>query len=234
MSVVLTVLLLVCVCVCLSVYSKQGMKEHLRTESIPMYVITLFEARKGKERRYIFRKRFRGFDYSFFPGVYGKQLKENDIDVCAIGRNQELNPGQKGCLLSHIRLWKEIQANGSKYAIIMEDDAILSDRFSEEKLFEYASKVDFDMIFLGHTEEEKGRRVAGDLYESVYPRGMFGYLVSRRGIEKLNAWIDGCPRLEMPIDEALAYEIWRGRFESFSVFPPIVKVDGKLESTINE
>ncbi|WP_291373958.1 glycosyltransferase family 25 protein [Acinetobacter sp. UBA6720] len=65
------------------------------------------------------------FSYEFFDAISSVDIKltaeklEIDLD------NSELSNGEKGCLLSHISLWKKMVVENLDYLVILEDDIYL-------------------------------------------------------------------------------------------------------------
>jgi glycosyl transferase family 25 len=57
--------------------------------------------------------------------------------------------GGIGCYLSHYEIWKEIIKNNLEYAIIMEDDIVISE--NPKKYLENLPK-DFDIAYLGYCD----------------------------------------------------------------------------------
>ena len=88
----------------------------------------------------------------FFPATWGddveKHFVEQDLKVFKKGqKRKEINPGLKGCLLSHYRLWKKCIAS-AKPMMILEHDAIvlrevlenLLDKFEDVLHLDFASR----------------------------------------------------------------------------------------------
>lgn len=106
---------------------------------LKFYVINL---KSQPERRKNMSKQLdaQGVEYEFFDAVNGKSLTEDQkalvadedhvILEMAGGRKllveDKLSPSEKGCALSHLKLYQKILDDGVQRAVILEDDLILS------------------------------------------------------------------------------------------------------------
>lgn len=64
----------------------------------------------------------------FFPAIYGKDLSDEALNECVHDyQNAYLTHGEIGCALSHIQIYEQIVAQNLSHALILEDDAILTD-----------------------------------------------------------------------------------------------------------
>jgi GR25 family glycosyltransferase involved in LPS biosynthesis len=182
------------------------------------YIISM---QKSKDRREHIKKTF-PFNFNYFDGIQGNTIfnsKYNDVS---------LNIGQRGCFESHIQLWKKIlNCDSFFHCCIFEDDVQIIG-----KLNKIHFPKDTDILFLGHIAETKGEKIFGNIYSSVFPRGLHGYLISKDGIRKLLKYFDSFIEFTLPIDEIIAIAIHKNIVKSYSVFPPILKQCG-MSSTIN-
>ena len=70
-----------------------------------------------------------GFDAKFYEN-------EDEEEICLFKTKFEnLNPGEIGCFLSHIRLFKKLVESEEPYFIIFEDDALFCDNFHKKFRF---------------------------------------------------------------------------------------------------
>ena len=106
---------------------------------LKFYVINL---KSQSERRERMAKLLdaQGVDYEFFEGVNGRALTEEqkalfadeDKNILEMtgGRKllveDKLSPSEKGCALSHLKLYQKILDDGVQRAVILEDDLILN------------------------------------------------------------------------------------------------------------
>ena len=68
-----------------------------------------------------------GLEYEFFPAVDGSTLSESECAQNTQPLNYAFKPGEIGCALSHLAIYKKMVAENIQNAFILEDDAQLSD-----------------------------------------------------------------------------------------------------------
>lgn len=75
-------------------------------------------------------------DFTFIDAVYGRELPNEYLDYLRdkssgklIDRGFPATPGEIGCTLSHLKAYQEVIDRGLDWACILEDDAILDERF---------------------------------------------------------------------------------------------------------
>ncbi|WP_201551152.1 glycosyltransferase family 25 protein [Psychrobacter sp. DD43] len=102
-----------------------------------IYIVSL---QQDVEKRRVISKTLEdyGLKFSFINAVYGKELSEgvlSSIRAKSVGnvvrRGFSLTPGEIGCTLSHIMAYQEILNKDLDWACILEDDAILDERFKD-------------------------------------------------------------------------------------------------------
>lgn len=179
--------------------------------AIPAYVISVPNTRP----RDVIKKRFEGklSNVQIFDGVDGRRVQSTS----------KLLPGQLGCAMSHISLWRHLLRTGAPAGLVFEDDADPLPDF-QDRLGAILKYIDgsIDMVFVGHCGERTDGKPRGPgLRESVHPRCTHGYLVTRQGIEKLVRWAKTA-ELQGPIDELLAKMIYNHKLRAVSCIPPIV------------
>lgn len=197
-------------------------------KEFPIYVISLPQS---KDRREYIKRELEGYSYEIIDAVNGKMINDNDLPQYI--KRGSLRPGQIGCFMSHVNLWKRLnESNQKSPCIVLEDDAQIAINLEEIKRL----PNDYDIIFLGHCAEEETEKVfnAGngiEMQKSVYPRCTHGYIISERGAWKLSELIQA-EEHDLPIDEELAKLILHGKLTCFSTYPTVVNA-GAFESTIN-
>jgi len=84
-------------------------------------------------------------------GFDGKNIDEENIDeVKLMSKFPTFSPGEIGCFLSHLRIWRMIVKDNIKHSLIFEDDAIFSDDFlSKFNLVLGDLKDDMDILYIG-------------------------------------------------------------------------------------
>ena len=102
-------------------------------------------------------------EYELYQAVDGKsisyeRLKEQGYDVNhnwtdpILGTT--LTKGEVGCFLSHWQIWNKcIEKNES--IIVLEDDAILTDRFDMEEI----ESLPYDFVYLAYKKWERGNKL---------------------------------------------------------------------------
>ena len=96
-----------------------------------------------------------GLKFDFIDAVYGKELSE---DVTSIIRDKSTGnitsrgfsatPGEIGCTLSHLKVYQSILDNNIDWACILEDDAILDERFETFIRTFQATELDSTSLYL--------------------------------------------------------------------------------------
>ena len=162
------------------------------------------------------------YNFTFFDAIRGSELSEEQKNEFPkfLGTNNEL-----GCMLSHYTLWKKL-INKSSPTLILEDDAEFVHIIDDLNL-----PNDFDIVFLGHCREKKGRQINNKVYTSVEPICLHGYLVSQKGIKKL---LDNFNKktIHDPIDDYILDLIKQNKLISYSLFPQHI-IQKKIPSQIN-
>lgn len=68
-----------------------------------------------------------GLHYEFVRAVNGKQLSDEELAQHTHALNYAFKPGEIGCALSHISIYKKIIREKIPQALILEDDALLTE-----------------------------------------------------------------------------------------------------------
>lgn len=129
-----------------------------------IYVISL---KKDIEKRNFISKTLENFglEFSFIDAIYGKELSDDllsSIKVKSAGKifNRGFLPssGEVGCALSHLKAYQNILDNNLGWACILEDDAILDERFKTFVTTFQDSKLDTKTLYLlgGQNGYDKG------------------------------------------------------------------------------
>ena len=168
------------------------------------------------------------------PSALGHSLRAGEIDLLSL----RLRMGQLGCALSHIRLWQHMLHSGLDCAVVLEDDARLAPDFSERYPALFAElPAEFDLLYL-FTHPDFAARMQDDQLEPRRWRfiqrahqtwGTVGYLITRRGAERL---LGSIFPLNIPIDEVLIQLVAAGRIEAFAVKERLVETDIEGPSNI--
>lgn len=103
-----------------------------------MLHIFIISLQQDVEKREIISKTLNDFnlDFTFIDAVYGRELPNEYLDYLRdkssgklIDRGFPATPGEIGCTLSHLKAYQEVIDRGLEWACILEDDAILDERF---------------------------------------------------------------------------------------------------------
>lgn len=135
-----------------------------------------------------------------------------------------------GCYLSHLNLLKKIKENNSsEYTIIFEDDFhIVISNFSEEiqNIIRKMEKYDFDLLFLGNLENNKGQHIIDNIYKmnpDQHLWGAHGYIVNNKNIDKI---IEKVKIMDRPIDDKYEELGKNNELNIFVLHPTIVNQGG--------
>jgi len=172
-----------------------------------------------------------GLEAEILSAVDGKVLNAADLPP---GTEPGLSPGEIGAYFSHVNSWKTIIQRQLPYAIVLEDDVILSPNLMEVVEELTALEMPIDAVRLSALLPIRGIPVASlsgnmRLVLTTKPSsGTQGYLVSFDGAKRLLARL-AIPK--QPVDVALD-RYWKYGLCIPVLVPPVVEEDRLLESTI--
>lgn len=148
-----------------------------------------------------------GLRYSFFDAVnpsqneYYQSFYRKDEVVRVF--NRELTNGELGCNISHHLIYRDILEKKINYALILEDDAILSTDLKELVLSLLEGEIKWDVILLGYSKVNKKEYQKMSIQNPIgkfifkyknyrigkvaknYTVGTVGYLISNLGAKKM-------------------------------------------------
>ncbi len=115
----------------------------------------------------------------------------SEIDLAAKNIQFNASPGDSGCLSSHINVWHEIVEKNVKFALILEDDAVLTGRPPVDSLGK--TLTDIDIIFVNNRIVPSYHSISVFEITSesnfclpiVNGCGTDGYIVTNQGAQKL-------------------------------------------------
>lgn len=164
------------------------------------------------------------------------------LDTSSFGRN--LSNSEIGCYLSHIYCWKRLVSSSEEFAVIMEDDAVLSRRIVPFVLNGewIPPKVDLIQLFswtknvqLVKVLPEKKSVRDGELIRQIKPTpmGLLVYVISRRAAAY--AIESSRDKICAPVDEALFNPQfpYAKKFPVWKLNPSVAYPEG-VESFIND
>lgn len=173
-----------------------------------------------------------GFEVERISAIDGKTHKYTSSEFCekkfnrCVGR--KINPAEIACYLSHYKAIQAFMSSGRKYALIFEDDIILSSDFVKivNNLTEISSFWDFVKF---NTANDNGilninvKKLTNEyrLVASFFPKTYSAaYIINRKAAKNL------CEKLlpmSVPYDHEMI-KFWKYNIRQFSVFPSPVQV----------
>jgi len=152
-------------------------------------------------------------DITRFEAVNGRKLAVNDPYIRKFfSSKNKLKSGQKGCALSHIKIWELVDKGTAEVVLILEDDAIIPTDFNN-KLAKYMAELpsDWDMVLLGGNNLMGKRHSQRLLYtDNTIKRdgnyGLFGYLIKKTTAAKL---LVTCLKMKATIDTHLNRKFYK-------------------------
>ena len=182
-----------------------------------------------------------GIEFERVSAVLGLELSPVDkAKVYDLSANNDkyykvLNDGEIGCYLSHMRCWEQIVAEDLDFALILEDDAVLTTEMPKFIQAMTQIALDWDYIKLSHGSKQKALGKSMELTEQLIlaecaklPATTTGQFVSNRGAHKLLATALPIAR---PID--IDIQFWFEKKLSCFVVRPFPVLSGDFGSEIN-
>ncbi|MFH2009808.1 MAG: glycosyltransferase family 25 protein [bacterium] len=173
---------------------------YLCVEDPPLYLINLPQSSARFERvQTMFEKlglprpeRVPGVDGSRFKGETGgwaPGVRERFVAEGVLTERARLTPGQLGCALAHLAVWRRIVAEDVDWAVIFEDDIDIVNPEARTDLFRRFDSIPAgaDVVFLHRRYWALPPRVLPFLRGKRVPFkgcGNEGYLISRVGAQK--------------------------------------------------
>lgn len=117
------------------------LKQH-NDEEMKAYVINM---PKSKHRREATRKMLEslGIEHEFIAAVDGREMSEDEFNN-SVTDPKEFTRSQAGCALSHIKAYKRILESNDEYALILEDDIVITEKNFSKFLDEIEPKLNKD------------------------------------------------------------------------------------------
>jgi GR25 family glycosyltransferase involved in LPS biosynthesis len=120
--------------------------------SIPIFIINL---KRRLDRKISVENKLKNLgitNYEFIEAVDALELSKEDIKTQYNKKEyKELTLPEIACALSHIKVYNKILQDNIKYAIVLEDDAILNVEFKKFiTRFNASNTHDFDFLLLGY------------------------------------------------------------------------------------
>lgn len=150
--------------------------------------------------------------------------------------NEFLEPGQLGCALSHLAIYKQIIEKNWQNVMILEDDITMTVWISEVPKMLASLPKDWDVVWLGNSRSKWPRNTCSIINDPPYdlkdlqkiskyiykfpgkgdnfPMGLYAYAVSNKGAKKILEEY----QFKHPIDHLAKYE----SLEKYMVLPSVI------------
>lgn len=152
----------------------------------------------------------------------------------------EQGRGQWGCSFSHERIWREIIAKKTEFAVILEDDATLTgDPAVFETVIQSIKESRIPLLFLGPSNHPENTPSRPHLFTNMVKPGIcridsnlgtMSYLITRSGAEDLLKIID--ERGHYRAIDQLINDYLKSRNNWYCSGPPLFSVDARAGSDI--
>lgn len=182
-------------------------KSRCRMMPLPEYDVYVINLDRARDRLHRFKKRYGVCDVAAtrqlirYPAVDGRRVNMAEhltdkalYEVLRAEReghrtkHYQLTRGGVGCYLSHVSLWRDILESDKDAALIFEDDAIMAKNIGGI-MRRLHVPVDADIVLLGYYCNKCNNTACGVVRVRRF-FGLHGYVITRRGIEKIMAHPD--------------------------------------------
>ncbi|WP_426577120.1 glycosyltransferase family 25 protein [Xenorhabdus stockiae] len=131
-------------------------------------------------------------DIEFIDAVYGIQLSDDEISQLVYDYPEcRLTKGEIGCALSHLFIYKKIISENISCALVLEDDAVLSNNIkrviSDIKRVDNIRKPNVYLLSKveKYIENKKIKSSSFNIHKAYEASGTHGYLVNKTAAKKL-------------------------------------------------
>jgi GR25 family glycosyltransferase involved in LPS biosynthesis len=146
---------------------------------------------------------------------------------------RDVLPGEIGCALSHLSVWKDAHEKKYEKILILEEDFLKKSPYIFNKFIEELDKQEWDLCYLGRNKiREDKSDVSENLVIPDYSYCLHAYLLSKSGIEKLiNKKFED---MIMPADEFIASTYCEHPREDLKFIERNIKALSSRESYIKQ
>lgn len=131
--------------------------------------------------------------------------------------NEQLVPAMIGCYLSHFKCYEMIRNNNVANAIILEDDAQVNPSILHQiQMIDVKVCEDYDIILLGHICHDC-RVLSAQLLRVLDFWGLWGYMISKKGAEKMLSLKDKNVLIDKQIDHLISDMCGKGEFNVYAL-----------------
>jgi glycosyl transferase family 25 len=211
----------------------------INNNSFPIFVINLDRSQKRRSRIVKMLEEYK-YNFEIISAVDGYSLSEEEksqysAESSQNALNRELVPGEIGCALSHIKVYKRILDEDWDSAIVLEDDATIEGDIESALSLIKDNEQTNDLVFLGH----RGNTIPSFWYRKNakniklapvvnLPYGAFGYWLNRKAAQILS--LNNQP-IHLPADVVTARASQFGLMVR-GIFPPVITQAHIGENTI--
>ena len=192
--------------------------------------IIVISLEKAKERRERITKQLNSLniDAVIMDAVDGRLLSDNQLNKTIhnpIGwrTGEKFKPGEIGCIMSHIKALNYAKEHNWEYAIILEDDIVLSEDFVKGIKFLFRIlPQNWEHVFLGGHIYMHAPPVFQPSVEKVNFKvsGAYSYIVKNTIYDDL---INEYLKIEIPVDDIIEMFTYRtSKIQSYIFFPFLV------------
>lgn len=180
--------------------------------------------------------RFSGIDAASTPDLAAGSVDQERFDAFM---RRAAQPGEVGCALSHLALWETLADGDAEMLLVLEDDAVPTERIADVADVVAALPDDWEICLLSSDGASGGRgsfwsAAAGGVTLHRHWRPGYlaaGYLVHRRILRHREAWPPRA-KLAFPID-GWRYWAWLHGMAIYAALPRPVRSDRSAPSTID-
>ena len=200
---------------------------------IKIYVINL--ARSVMRKKHIAKQlKNCGIDYSFVVAVDGKNKKQSDFkdynpDTINI-TGKELKATEIGAFMSHIKAIKTAKKENVDWAIILEDDVVVSSHFKDiiTHIENATPYTDCIRMYVRGAGLANSPTTIKERTTFTNWGGALGYAINRVGLDKV---LGTCDNFSMKIDNFL-FGYWLHGLKIYQVNKNLVDIEPNIDSDI--
>lgn len=145
------------------------------------------------------------------------------------GHYRKLRLSELSLLLKHYEIWKDMKNNNIQNALILEDDALLSDNFVT--LFnEYTKDInkDYDIVWVGSCCDLHANGTS-NLIKTNSSRCTHGYMLNLKSVDIL---LENVKYNNYPVDFYFNYIIDKFNLNNYWMEPDLISQNPKFETSI--
>ena len=186
-----------------------------------------------------------------FDGSRPEEQKPEEVHLFNNAFHKSLLPGERGCFISHLRIFQEIVDTNAEWAMIFEDDALFSQNYLE-KMSQVLAELPMDsadILYIGgrfrenFIMQEQGSKKFSDniVLHNMKPRRMpwehdrttHAYMISARCAK---VFLSNFPTLinipDMPIDKWMILSLEHNQTNIYNTYPLLCHCPGVSDSDI--